>query len=186
MKRCIDIVVACFALVVLSFPAAIIALLIFLTSRGGVLFWSKRAGQAGKVFWMPKFRTMNVGTPNLPTAELASPSSYLTPIGGFLRRTSLDEIPQLYCVLCGQMSLVGPRPVILEEAELLNLRSSKGIDMLLPGITGLAQINGRDNLSIDQKVAYEELYLRQKSTLLDLKILVITIKAVLFRSDVSH
>ena len=154
-------------------------------SKGPSIYWSERVGLGGRIFLMPKFRTMLINTPIIATGLLQSPEGYITSIGKFLP-TSIDEIPQLYSVLCGDMSLVGPRPVLPSETELLAKRLESGVQNLRPGITGLAQINGRDHLSIDDKVALDKEYLLSQSTLLDVKILLVTCFYILSRKDITH
>ncbi len=186
MKRAFDI---CFALglgVVLALPMALTALAVRLTSRGPVLYWSDRVGKFNRIYKMPKFRSMQVGTPAKATHLLENPDQWLTPIGSFLRKSSLDELPQLWCVLVGEMSVVGPRPALFNQDELIELRSQKGVDRLLPGVTGWAQVNGRDELSIPQKVAFDAEYLRQQSMAFDLKIILMTLRKVILRDGVSH
>ena len=157
-----------------------------LVSPGPVLYWSDRIGACGSLFRMPKFRTMKVGTPAVATHLLANPQSVLTPIGGFLRRSSLDELPQLLCVLTGEMSLVGPRPALYNQSDLVALRAETGVLGLVPGITGWAQINGRDDLRIAEKVELEAEYLRQRSLAFDVKILAFTLFRVVRSEGVQH
>ena len=186
VKRTLDILIALVGLM-LSAPIAVaIAVAIKATSRGPVLFWSERIGQDNEPFQMPKFRTMQVATPLVATHLLRNPKSYLTPIGGFLRRSSLDEIPQLWSVLKADMSFVGPRPALLNQYELIRLRTVLGIHHLRPGITGWAQINGRDEISITDKVALDNEYLVDKTMLVDIKIFFLTFSAILSRRSVSH
>ena len=164
----------------------IIAVLVRITSKGPALYWSDRVGRNNKIFKMPKFRSMLIDTPSVATHLLDNPDSCLTPIGGFLRRSSLDELPQLFSVLKGEMSFVGPRPALYNQNDLIILRSKKGINTLLPGITGLAQINGRDELTISEKVALDLEYLNHKSLWFDIKILLKTFLKVVKRVGVSH
>jgi len=165
---------------------AVVAVAVSVSSPGPVLHWSERIGRRNKTFWMPKFRTMVVHAPQLATHLLSCPSSYLTPIGGFLRRTSLDELPQFFTVLVGHLSLVGPRPALFNQSDLIELRTSKGIHDVVPGITGWAQINGRDNLSIVDKVSFDEEYLRGRSLAFDLRILLLTLAKVVTGEGVSQ
>lgn len=186
MKRTLDLLLASLAALVLLLPAASIALLIKLTSRGPVLYWSDRIGQNNRVFRMPKFRSMRLGTPAVATHLLTDPQTFLTPVGSFLRRSSLDELPQLWSVLVGDMSLVGPRPALYNQYDLIELRTRRGVHGLLPGLTGWAQVNGRDELPIPVKVDYDVEYLRNQSVWLDLRILCLTVAKVVFREGVSH
>ena len=186
MKRAIDVVVSAVALLVLLVPLAVIAAVVRLTSRGPVLYWSERVGRANRNFLMPKFRTMRVGTPAVATHLMTDASAWLTPVGGFLRRTSLDELPQLWCVLRGQMSLVGPRPALFNQDDLIALRTGRGIEALVPGLTGWAQVNGRDELSIPAKVELDAEYLRRRSLAFDLRILLATVVRAIFGHGVTH
>jgi len=186
MKRLLDLTLASLAALLFLLPAALIALLIKLTSNGPVLYWSDRIGRDNRVFRMPKFRSMRLGTPAVATHLLADPQAYLTPIGSFLRRSSLDELPQLWSVLVGDMSLVGPRPALYNQHDLIELRTQRGVHSLLPGLTGWAQVNGRDELPVRDKVEYDVAYLRNQSAWLDLRILRLTVAKVLFRDGVSH
>jgi O-antigen biosynthesis protein WbqP len=182
----IDKLCAFFILVFLLIPALLISAVVMATSKGPIIYWSKRIGIEGKVFNMPKFRSMLVGTPAKATHLLDNPESHLSVIGGFLRRTSSDEIPQLLSVLKGDMSLVGPRPALYNQNDLIALRVEKGVDKLLPGITGWAQVNGRDELSIPDKVALDVEYLSRQSFWFDMKILWMTFLKVIKRDSVSH
>jgi O-antigen biosynthesis protein WbqP len=186
LKRLFDVSLACFLLVLITIPMAVIAVLIRVTSAGPALHWSDRIGRGNVVFKMPKFRTMICGTPAVATHLLDRPECWVTPIGRFLRRLSLDELPQLFSVIMGQMSIVGPRPALFNQFDLIDLRTRKNIHRLLPGITGWAQVNGRDELPIPVKVAFEEQYLREQSLRFDLRILTKTIVRVLRGSGVSH
>jgi O-antigen biosynthesis protein WbqP len=186
MKRFID-----FTLGLMVFSAAVpfmflIALLVGLTSSGPILFWSKRMGRDNHMFEMPKFRSMRIDTPAVATHLLQNPDQWLTPIGSFLRKSSLDELPQLWCILKGDMSFVGPRPALFNQYDLIMLRTEKGVHQLLPGLTGWAQVNGRDELPIAKKVELDCEYLRRKSLLFDVKILWMTALKVLARDGVSH
>jgi O-antigen biosynthesis protein WbqP len=186
MKRLFDIALAIWLLTVLSIPMAIIAALIRLGSIGPPLYWSDRIGKDNTVFKMPKFRTMRHGTPAIATHLLNNPDRYVTPIGRILRKLSLDELPQLYSVLKGDMSFVGPRPALFNQDDLVALRTKKGIHCLVPGVTGWAQINGRDELPIPVKVQHDEYYLHHRSFGFDLQILGLTIIRVASRSGVTH
>ena len=186
MKRVMDLVLGMVAAVPLLPVALVVALAVRLTSRGPALYWSDRVGRNGQLFSMPKFRTMKIGTPAMATHLLRDPKSVLTPIGGFLRRTSLDEIPQLWNVFTGDMSLVGPRPALFNQDDLIALRREAGVDRLRPGITGWAQINGRDELPIPVKVEYDREYLDRQSPLFDLTILVKTAAKLLGDKAVTH
>jgi len=167
-------------------PMLLVALLVKLTSPGPVLYWSDRVGVGNEIFKMPKFRTMRIDTPAVATHLLDNPDSYLTPIGPFLRKSSLDELPQLWNVLKGDMSFVGPRPALFNQDDLIALRTEKGVHRLIPGITGWAQINGRDDIPIPKKVEYDEYYLNHRSFFFDLKILVLTFLKVTRAENVSH
>lgn len=186
MKRAFDIFLASLALVILLVPVLIVTTLVRFTSKGPVLYWSDRIGRANRIFKMPKFRSMLVGTPAVATHLLNNPNSHLTPIGGFLRKSSLDEIPQLWSILKGDMSFVGPRPALYNQADLVALRTKYGVDVALPGLTGLAQINGRDELTIIAKVKFDAQYVRQQSIALDIKILFMTLLKVLRRDGITH
>jgi O-antigen biosynthesis protein WbqP len=186
MKRLFDIILALALTPFLLPPILVVALMIKATSRGPVLFWSDRVGRHNHIFRMPKFRSMRTDTPAVATHLLARPETYLTPIGRFVRTTSLDELPQLWCILKGEMSFVGPRPALFNQHDLIALRTAKGIDKLLPGLTGWAQINGRDELPIPIKVELDLEYLRQRSLRFDLRILWRTCTKVLVRAGVSH
>ncbi len=186
MKRLFDIAMAILSLCFLSVPILIIALIVKSTSRGPVLYWSDRIGKGNKIFKMPKFRTMRVDTPPVPTHLLRNPEVYLTPIGLFLRKSSLDELPQLWSILKNDMSFIGPRPALFNQDDLIGLRTNKGIHRLVPGITGWAQINGRDDIPIPLKVKYDEYYLKNKSFFMDLKILCMTLLKVVKAEGVTH
>ena len=186
MKRLFDLFGSTVLLVLLIFPIVIIIILIRFTSKGPAFYWSKRVGRDNVIFKMPKFRSMVVDTPTLASHLLEKPDSYLSPIGKFLRRSSLDELPQLLSVLKGDMSFVGPRPALYNQENLITLRTEKGVDRLLPGITGWAQINGRDELSIAHKVALDIEYLNRQSFWFDIKILWMTFLKVMKRDGVSH
>ena len=186
MKRIIDILLSVGILIILLLPILLIALLVRFTSNGKTLYWSDRVGKNGVLFRMPKFRTMQVDTPTVATHLMTNPNAFLSPIGVFLRRLSLDELPQLFSVLKGDMSFVGPRPALFNQDDLIALRTEKGVDKLLPGITGWAQVNGRDELSIPDKVALDVEYLNRQSFWFDIKILWMTFLKVLKRDGVSH
>ncbi|MBC2775038.1 sugar transferase [Rhizobium sp. AQ_MP] len=186
LKRLFDILVTASALVVFAVPMVVIALAVRITSAGPVLYWSKRVGRNNQLFSMPKFRTMRNETPVVATHLLTNPSKHLTPIGGFLRKTSLDELPQLWCILRGDMSLVGPRPALFNQDDLVAARTMEGVHQLTPGLTGWAQINGRDELAIPEKVAFDADYMRRSSFLFDLQIIAMTAVKVLGFKGVSH
>ena len=186
MKRCADFLLAFALLVPLALPWLCIALAIKVTSAGPVLYWSDRIGRSNRIFRMPKFRTMRVGTPAVATHLLNEPDQFLTPIGKLLRRTSLDELPQLINVLSGEMSLVGPRPALFNQDDLIALRTAGGVHQLTPGVTGWAQVNGRDELPIPEKVKLDEWYLKNRSFWLDLKILGMTVFKVIRKEGVVH
>ena len=186
MKRFIDFLLAVIALIFLFAPIILIATVVVFTSKGKVLYWSERVGKNNTIINMPKFRSMLIDTPIVATHLLDNPGDYLSPIGGFLRRSSLDEIPQLFSVLKGDMSFVGPRPALYNQDDLIALRTEKGVDKLLPGITGWAQVNGRDELSIPDKVALDVEYLNRQSFWFDMKILWMTFLKVMKRDGVSH
>ena len=186
LKRLFDILVTATALIVFAVPMAIIALAVKATSAGPALYWSTRVGRDNQLFLMPKFRTMRIDTPVVATHLLTDPSTHLTPIGGFLRKTSLDELPQLWCILKGDMSLVGPRPALFNQDDLITARTLEGVHQLSPGLTGWAQVNGRDELTIPEKVAYDVDYMRRSSFLFDLKIIAMTSVKVLGFKGVSH
>ena len=186
MKRAFDLSLSLILIIPISVLIAIIGIAIIVNSKTSVLYWSDRIGKNNKIFKMPKFRSMLTGTPAVATHLLDNPGSYLSPIGGFLRRTSLDELPQLFSVLKGDMSFVGPRPALFNQDDLIALRTEKGVDKLLPGITGWAQVNGRDELSIPDKVALDVEYLNRQSFWFDMKILWMTFLKVIKRDGVSH
>jgi O-antigen biosynthesis protein WbqP len=186
VKRGFDIVVALMAGCFLLIPAMFVAVVVRVTSPGPSIYWSKRIGKDNRVFEMPKFRSMRIGAPALASHLLEDPGCYLTPIGGFLRRTSLDEIPQLWSVLRGHMTIVGPRPALFNQHDLIRLRTDRGIHRLVPGLTGWAQVNGRDDLPIATKVAYDHEYVLKQSVTFDLMIIARTVLKVLRRSGVSH
>jgi len=186
MKRIFDLLLGVAILVFLVTPMLLISIAVCFSSKGSALYWSDRVGKNNKIFKMPKFRSMRIDTPSVATHLLDNPDTYLSPIGGFLRRSSLDELPQLFSVLKGDMSFVGPRPALFNQDDLIALRTEKGVDKLLPGITGWAQVNGRDELSISDKVALDVEYLNHQSFWLDMKILWMTFLKVVKRDGVSH
>lgn len=186
LKRGLDIVAALSGIAVLLLPCILIALAVRLTSRGPAIYWSRRVGRHNRTFLMPKFRTMRIDTPAVATHLLNDPQAYLTPIGSFLRKSSLDELPQLWSILNGDMTLVGPRPALFNQEDLIKLRTDAGVSDLSPGLTGWAQINGRDELPIPVKVNYDVEYLQQASLSLDLYILWQTAHKVIARRGVSH
>lgn len=186
MKRLFDLILSFCLVLVLLVPILVIAGLIRLTSRGPAVYWSDRVGIDNTIFKMPKFRTMRIDTPAVATHLLTNADAYLTPIGPFLRKTSLDELPQLWSVLKGDMSFVGPRPALFNQDDLVTLRTELGVHQLIPGITGWAQINGRDDLPIPVKVKFDEYYLKNQSFLLDVKILWLTFLKVIKREGVRH
>ena len=186
MKRIFDIFMSLFLLLVLLLPMIFIGLAVILSSKGPILHWSDRVGRNNYIFIMPKFRTMVINTPDLPTHLMKSPNQYLSPIGSFLRKYSLDELPQLISILLGDMSFVGPRPALFNQNDLIALRKERKIDSLQPGLTGWAQINGRDELSIIDKVNLDLEYLNNQSFLLDLKIFWLTLLKVFKSNNISH
>jgi O-antigen biosynthesis protein WbqP len=186
MKRLFDFVLALFIAVFLALPILVIAIVVRVTSAGPALYWSKRVGRYNAIFRMPKFRTMQVGTPAVATHLLSDSGQYLTSVGSFLRKSSLDELPQLWSILVGDMSFVGPHPALFNQDDLIALRSQYGVHELVPGLTGWAQVNGRDELSIPIKVQYEVEYLQKQSFWFDLKILGLTFLKVVRQTGVSH
>lgn len=186
LKRLFDCVLSCTLLLALSPITAIVAVLVFFTSTGPVIYWSIRIGRCGRRFSMPKFRTMLENSPVIATHLLPNSHNYLTPIGSFLRKSSLDELPQLWSILIGDMSFVGPRPALFNQDDLIALRTQYGVDQLVPGLTGWAQVNGRDELSIPVKVQYEVEYLQKQSFWFDMNILGLTFLKVARRAGVSH
>jgi O-antigen biosynthesis protein WbqP len=186
MKRLLDIIITSLLAIILLIPSLLIALLIKTTSKGPVLYWSERVGKNNSIFMMPKFRSMRIDTPPLATHLLNDPDRYITLPGKLLRITSLDELPQIFSVFKGDMSLVGPRPALFNQEDLIGLRTEKGVHTLVPGITGWAQINGRDELPIPVKVDYDYYYLINKSILLDLKILAMTVLNVISGKGITH
>ena len=186
MKRSFDVLSALFLFFVCMLPMIIFLILVRFTSPGPALYWSDRVGRNNQIFKMPKFRTMRTDTPALATHLLTDPGRYLTPIGAFLRKTSLDELPQLWSIFKGDMSFVGPRPALYNQDDLIALRTERGVHRLTPGLTGWAQVNGRDELPIPVKVEYDVYYLHNRSLLLDLKIMAMTFFKVLRSEGVKH
>ena len=186
MKRVIDFLLATLALLVLALPVGVVVFLVRLTSPGPILYWSDRMGRYNRIFKMPKFRSMQMGTPAVATHLLSDPGIYLTPIGSFLRKSSLDELPQLWSILVGDMSFVGPRPALFNQDDLIELRTRHGVHELVPGLTGWAQVNGRDELPIPEKVKLDVEYLQRRSFGFDIWILWLTFVKVLRRDGVSH
>jgi O-antigen biosynthesis protein WbqP len=186
MKRMLDVIYAGSSMLLLSVPMSIIAVVVKLTSKGPVLHWSDRIGKDNLAFKMPKFRTMKMDAPAVATHLLENPLKYLTPFGRFLRKFSLDELPQLWSVLKGDMSFVGPRPALYNQEDLITLRTEKGIHRLVPGITGWAQVKGRDNLTVSRKVEYDEYYMNHRSFMFDIKIIFLTLVKVLRSENVHH
>jgi O-antigen biosynthesis protein WbqP len=186
MKRLFDVIVALLAIAVLSIPLLVVAVLVKLTSPGPIVYWSDRVGRHNRIFRMPKFRTMRVDTPAVATHLLSDPKRFLTPVGPFLRKSSLDELPQLWSILAGDMSFVGPRPALFNQDDLIALRTEYGVDQVLPGLTGWAQINGRDELPIPDKVRLDAEYLQRQSFFLDLKIIFLTFLKVVRRDGITH
>jgi O-antigen biosynthesis protein WbqP len=186
MKRAFDICLGCLAALILFVPVLLVGIAVRLTSKGPALYWSDRVGRNNVIFKMPKFRSMRVGTPAVATHLLADARSHLTPIGSFLRKSSLDELPQLWSILTGDMSFVGPRPALFNQQDLIALRTEQGVHTLVPGLTGWAQVNGRDELPIPEKVKLDVTYLQCQSLLFDIRILWLTFVKVLKRDGVSH
>ncbi|AIC31551.1 sugar transferase [Rhizobium sophoriradicis] len=186
LKRAVDFLLAVVASAILLVPILVVALCVRLTSTGPILYWSKRVGRFNQIFLMPKFRSMRVDTPTVATHLLENPDRFLTPIGSFLRKSSLDELPQLWCILKGKMSFVGPRPALYNQYDLIELRTALGVDKLLPGLTGWAQINGRDELPIPEKVKFDVEYLQRRSLGFDMRILFLTAGKVIGRKGIRH
>jgi O-antigen biosynthesis protein WbqP len=186
MKRVFDILLGCLAALILFVPLLLVAIAVRLTSKGPALYWSDRVGRNNVIFKMPKFRSMRVGTPAVATHLLANPKAHLTPIGSFLRKSSLDELPQLWSILAGHMSFVGPRPALFNQHDLIALRTEQGVHTLLPGLTGWAQVNGRDELPVPEKVKLDVAYLQRRSLWFDIHILWLTFVKVLKRDGVAH
>ena len=186
MKRFFDLTLALVAMLFLLFPIIMVAVLVKLTSKGPTLYWSDRVGRYNTIFKMPKFRSMKVGTPAVATHLLADPKFFLTPIGSFLRKSSLDELPQLWSIIKGDMSFVGPRPALFNQDDLIALRTQKGVHNLVPGLTGWAQVNGRDKLTIAHKVSLDAEYQHYQSLWMDIKIIWLTFIKMLKKNGVSH
>ena len=186
MKRIFDLTLAILASLVLLVPIGLVSLFVKLTSQGPIVYWSDRVGQGNKIFRMPKFRTMRIDTPAVATHLLSNPEQFLTPIGSFLRRSSLDELPQLWSILRGDMSFVGPRPALFNQDDLIGLRTRCGVDQMTPGLTGWAQINGRDELPIPEKVQLDVEYMQRQSFWFDLKIIFFTFLKVLKKDCITH
>ena len=186
MKRTLDLLASLLALLILCVPMLLLALMVAITSKGPILYWSDRVGQHNRIFRMPKLRTMKVGTPAIATHLLANPLAQLTPVGGFLRRTSLDELPQLWSIFTGDMSLVGPRPALFNQSDLIEMRTQAGVHLLVPGLTGWAQVNGRDEIALSDKVQLDTEYLQRQSFGFDLHILWLTVRKVVRREGITH
>lgn len=186
LKRLFDFFLSFFLILVFSLPMLIITLMIKLTSAGKILYWSERMGKGQSLFWMPKFRTMHSNTPQLATHLLSDIDNRLTFFGKFLRKTSLDELPQLFSIFKGDMSFVGPRPALFNQEDLINLRLESGVNELIPGLTGWAQINGRDNIPIERKAEFDLEYLKKRSLFFDIKIIFLTVFNILASKDISH
>ncbi len=186
MKRLLDLFLALCAAAVLIVPITLVAIAVRLTSKGPAIYWSDRVGKHNRIFKMPKFRSMRIDTPAVATHLLGNPDQFLTPIGSFLRKSSLDELPQLWSILMGDMSFVGPRPALYNQEDLIALRTEKNVHSIVPGLTGWAQINGRDELPIPQKVELDAYYLAHQSLALDIKILFMTFFKVLRRDGITH
>jgi O-antigen biosynthesis protein WbqP len=186
VKRCLDLLIVLLSLPLLALPIALAALAVRLTSPGPVLYWSDRVGRNNALFKMPKFRSMRINTPAVATHLLENPAQWLTPVGSFIRKTSIDELPQLWCILTGEMSIVGPRPALFNQHDLIALRTAHGVHALVPGLTGWAQINGRDEIAIPEKVSLDAEYLQRKSLRFDLLIIWRTLLQALGARGVSH
>lgn len=186
MKRAFDLLMSLIAAVIFFIPLCLLAIVVKATSKGPVLYWSDRVGRGNRIFSMPKLRTMRVDTPVVATHLLADPKTFLTPVGGFLRKSSLDEIPQLWCIICGDMSVVGPRPALFNQQNLIDLRTEQNVHLIRPGLTGWAQINGRDELPIPEKVKLDAEYLRLQSFTFDLKVIMLTALKVVRRDGIVH
>lgn len=186
MKRIVDLFLGVSVLLLFLIPLLMLAIIIKLTSKGSILYWSERVGRNNVIFRMPKFRTMRLGTPVVATHLLYNPQSHLTPIGSFLRRNSLDELPQLWSIIVGDMSFVGPRPALFNQQDLIALRTEQGLHTLVPGLTGWAQVNGRDELSIPEKLKLDVAYQQRQSLWFDVRILWLTFVKVIKRDGVSH
>jgi O-antigen biosynthesis protein WbqP len=185
-KRAFDVILGIVAAIALAIPLLLVSVMVRITSKGPILYWSDRVGKRNKLFRMAKFRSMRVGTPVLATHLLDNPDAYLTPVGSLLRRSSLDELPQIWSIIKGDMSFVGPRPALFNQHDLIALRSEYGVDNLTPGLTGWAQINGRDDLPLLQKAALDFEYSQKKSVLFDCWIIMLTVLKVFRRDGVAH
>ena len=186
MKRLFDLVAAIILSIILFVPVVIVAVFVKITSTGPVLYWSDRVGRYNQIFKMPKFRSMRMDTPAVATHLLIEPKAYLTPIGSFLRKSSLDELPQIWSILSGDMSFVGPRPALFNQDDLVALRTEHGVHELVPGLTGWAQVNGRDELPIPEKVKLDVEYMKRQSIMFDIRIIWLTFVKVLHRDGVTH
>tara|TARA_B100000965_G_scaffold380208_1_gene376573 strand:+ start:164 stop:724 length:561 start_codon:yes stop_codon:yes gene_type:complete len=186
MKRIFDILLSLFLIIILSFPMIVIIFFIKLESKGPAIYWSKRVGKNNKLFYMPKFRSMKNNTPQLATHLLPESKQYVTHFGSFLRKNSIDEIPQLYSILIGDLSFVGPRPALFNQYDLIELRNKLDINKITPGLTGWAQVNGRDSISIEDKVDLEKEYLSKKNFLFDLYIIFLTIRIIFSKKNIKH
>ena len=186
IKRIFDLGLVIISFVLLFIPFIAVTIAVKITSPGPILYWSQRVGRNNQLFLMPKFRSMKYNAPVVATHLLHNPDDWLTPIGSFLRKTSLDELPQLWCIIKGEMSFVGPRPALFNQDDLIHLRTNAGVDQLIPGLTGWAQINGRDELPVQNKVDFDIEYLKKKSFLFDLFILWVTAKKVFFKEGIIH
>ena len=186
MKRLFDLVLVLIASSLLIVPIVVVTVLVKLTSKGPALYWSDRVGMHNTIFKMPKFRSMKVDTPAMATHLLVDPGSVLSPVGGFLRKNSLDELPQLWCILKGEMSFVGPRPALFNQDDLIALRTEKGVDQLLPGLTGWAQVNGRDELPITEKVVLDVEYMERQSLWFEMRIFWLTFLKVFSQDGITH
>lgn len=186
MKRIFDLFLSLSLLLLFAFPLLVVAIFVKLTSTGPIFYWSERVGRNNAIFLMPKFRTMLVDTPVVATHLLINPNKFLTPIGSFLRKSSLDELPQLWSIIKGDMSFVGPRPALFNQDDLVELRTRSGVHDLVPGLTGWAQIHGRDELTIPEKVKLDVEYLQQQTFLLDIKIIFLTFLRVVQKDGITH
>jgi O-antigen biosynthesis protein WbqP len=186
MKRVLDLLLAVIASVIFFIPLCLLAVLVKTTSKGPVLYWSDRVGRHNRIFSMPKLRTMRVDTPVVATHLLSDPHKFLTPVGGFLRKSSLDEIPQLWCIVRGDMSIVGPRPALFNQYNLIDMRTDQGVHLIRPGLTGWAQVNGRDELPLPEKVKLDSDYVRHQSLGFDLKVILLTVLKVVRRDGIVH
>ena len=186
MKRTFDLVFSLILIVLLLLPMLVISIIIRFESSGPSIYWSKRIGKNNTIFLMPKFRSMKIDTPQLATHLMQNSNQFITPFGSFIRKNSIDELPQLYSIFRGDLSFVGPRPALFNQEDLINLRKKHNLDELKPGLTGWAQVNGRDSISIEKKVQYEIEYLNKKNFMFDLYIILITIKLIILRNNISH